>query len=426
MRKDKSPSPTRVAYLTGRYPAISHTFILREVQALRRLGTEVATFSIWRTDPAELLAQADRDEAASTTAVLPLRPLRLIAALAALGLRPRALSRLLREVRALSRPGWRGRVLAASWIVEAAILWRACRRAGIRHVHAQLDGTAPAVALLVAAIGCAIDGQGSWTWSFTVHGPAEFYDVVRERLAVKVRRATFVVAISDFARSQLLALVDEDQWEKIHVVHCGVDPSVFAPSSHRLRAVGANVLCVGRLTRIKGQAVLLEAVRLLRERGVPLHATIVGDGPKRADYERIARQQGLGDAVAFKGAIGQDAIRAEFAAADVFCLSSFAEGVPVVLMEAMAMGKPVVAPRIMGVAELVEEGVSGLLVAPGRPDLFADALEQLLGNADLRERLGQAGRARILDAFDAGREAARLQALFESYAARSAGPTPAA
>lgn len=408
----------RVAYLTGRYPAISHTFILREIEALRTHGVEVETFSIWRTDDVELLTQADRDACASTTALLPPRPLRVLVAVAAAIRRPRAVSEVVREAAALGQVGWRGRMLAGSWILEALLVWNACRRAGIRHVHAHLGGTAPAVALLVGTLGSAVDGAGSWTWSFTVHGPAELYDVVRERLAVKVRRATYVVAISDFARSQLLALVDEEHWSKVHVVHCGVDPDVFAPppaaASH---TDGLAILSVGRLTRIKGQAVLLEALRALRERGTRASLTIVGDGPKRADYERIAERLGVGDSVAFRGAVGQDTIRDEFAAADVFCLSSFAEGVPVVLMEAMAMGKPVVASRIMGIGELVEDGVSGRLVPPARPDLLAEALQQLADDAPLRERMGEAGRRTVTEYFDVAREATRLRELLGRYAA---------
>jgi colanic acid/amylovoran biosynthesis glycosyltransferase len=407
----------RVAYLIGRYPAISHTFILREIQTLRDLGVEVETFSIWRTDAAELLSQADRDEAARTTALLPPRPLQLLAALGAVALRARALRPLVREAAALSRPGWRSRLLAASWIVEALLVWHACRRGGIRHVHAHLGGTAPAVALLVAALGVAVDGEGAWSWSQTVHGSTEFYDVVRERLAVKVRRATFVAAISDFTRSQLLGLVDEEHWEKVHVVHCGVDPSVFTPAGERSHDDTLRVLCVGRLTRMKGIAILLEALRLLHDRGVRVQATIVGEGPKRADYERIAAEKGLDDAVTFTGAVGQDTIRAQFEAADVFCLPTFAEGVPVVLMEAMAMGKPVVATHIMGIPELVEDGVSGRLVSPARPDLLADALAQLAGDAPLRERMGKAGRRKVLAEFDVTRDAVRLHELLVRYAA---------
>jgi colanic acid/amylovoran biosynthesis glycosyltransferase len=166
----------RLAYLIGRYPAISHTFILREVQALRERGLDVHTFSIWRTDRSQLLAPEDREEAARTFSVLPRRPLRVVAAhAAALARSPAACLATLRMAVGLGVPGVRGRLLALSWYVEAITLWRAMARRRIRHVHAHLNGTAPAVALLIA--GFARATRERWTWSMTVHGPAEFYDV---------------------------------------------------------------------------------------------------------------------------------------------------------------------------------------------------------------------------------------------------------
>src|SRR3954453_22953105 len=166
----------RLAYLTGRYPEISHTFILGEVRALRDLGAEIETFSIWRTDESQLLSPADREEHGRTYALLPLRPLDAMRALLA-GLRgsPVAMgSTLVRAVK-LGRPGLRGRLLAASWFLEALILWDQMRRRDLRHVHVHINGTAPFVALLATGLGNATEPGGHWTWSLTVHGPSEFY-----------------------------------------------------------------------------------------------------------------------------------------------------------------------------------------------------------------------------------------------------------
>lgn len=411
----------RVAYLTGRYPTISHTFIVREVRALRALGVNTEAFAIWRSDRQQLTSEVDREEAARTTWLLPLRLRHGLRAVITLTFRPLAALAAIKEARALSRPGsgLRRHVLAVSWVLEAAIILSICRRTGSRHVHAHLSGTATAVAGLVAVLGCAADGEGTWTWSFTVHGPDEFYDVVRESLALKVLRATFVVAISDFARSQLMALVDEEAWSKIHVVHCGVDPALFAPVSRRVSPAGdrLRVLCVGRLTRIKGHGVLIEAARQLSGRGVPIEVTIVGDGAKREDYQQLVVDSGLDDVVRFTGALGQDVIRREFAVADVFCLTSFAEGVPVVLMEAMAMGIPVVASNVMGVPELVHDGVNGRLVAPGRPDLVAAAIEELAHDPAERRRLGAAGRQTVTRRYNVNVQAQLLKELYERFAA---------
>jgi colanic acid/amylovoran biosynthesis glycosyltransferase len=398
---------------------VSHTFILREVQGLRRLGLEVDAFSIWRTRRENLLAEADCAEHERTYAVLPPRPAALLSAHAAAAAAPVAYLACLVAALRLGAPGLRGKLLGLSWFVEAMVLWRECRRRGISHVHAHLNGTAPAVALLVARFGRrAAPRGGRFTWSLTVHGPTEFYDVQTERLAAKLHEADFVVAISDFAKSQLMVHLDERHWPKLEVVHCGVPVREFAvPERAPLEGRPARILTVGRLAPQKGQAVLIEAVALLRRSGREVELTIVGDGPKRAGLEERARELGVADRVRFAGAVGQDEIRRHYAAADVFCLSSFAEGVPVVLMEAMATGLPVVAPRIMGIGELVEDGVGGLLVRPARPDRLAAALERLLADPGLRARLGAGGRRRVEEEFEIDEVARELGAVFEERVA---------
>jgi colanic acid/amylovoran biosynthesis glycosyltransferase len=411
----------RVAYLIGRYPAISHTFILREVAALREQDVEVETVSVGRTPKEDLLSEADREEARRTSVLLPPSPIAtLLAHASALRHSAGAYTRALTLAFALSRPGLRGRLLGLSWFIEAMLLWRLCRRKRIRHVHAHLNGTAPAVALLTADFANAAGGDGRWTWSMTVHGPAEFYDVVGESLAAKVERASFIVCVSDFARSQLMALVDEHHWDKLHVVHCGVPARLFADSSSSHGTVSdgrpLRVLSVGRLTRIKGQTVLLAAASQLRERGWAIEVTVVGDGPTRAALEGVVRERGLSDSVRFTGAVGLDAMPAIYGTADVFCLSSFAEGVPVVLMEAMAAGLPVVASNVMGVGELVEHEVSGLLVRPGRSSAIATALEELAMAPEQRREMGGKGRAKVLADFNVQDSAEKLRVLFATVA----------
>jgi len=411
----------RLAYLTGRYPTISHTFILQEVRALRARGIEVDTFSIWRTDAAELVASADREEAARTFSVLPLRPLTVFSAHAiALARSPSGYLAALRLSLHLAVPGVRGRLLGVSWFVEAITLWQKMARRRVTHVHAHLNGTAPIVALVIAHFGRSTGLP--WTWSMTVHGPSEFYDVARERLPRKVREATFVVAISDFARSQLLGLVDVEHHAKIHVVHCGIDLAVFdaGPRSDPTAEAAdwpLHILSVSRLTRVKGHAVLLGAMAQLVDEGAQVRATFVGDGPTREALEDLAVELGVAGRVRFTGAVGHDVIRAHYAAADVFCLTSFAEGVPVVLMEAMAMGIPVVASQVMGVGELVEDGESGILLRPARPDLVADALRRLQASPELRRRMGAAGQAAVRGEFDVHDSARQLAQLFSAYTA---------
>jgi glycosyltransferase involved in cell wall biosynthesis len=248
----------------------------------------------------------------------------------------------------------------------------------------------------------------------TVHGSNEFYDVARERLAEKVAAARFVVCVSDFTRSQLMRTVAEEHWPKLRVVHCGVDPRVFDadPARHAAGEAGRlRVLVVARLVQGKGHALLLEAIAALARRGVDVHLDVVGDGPKHAALARIATRLGVTQLVTFRGSIGQDDIREEYRRSDVFCLPSFAEGVPVVLMEAMAMGLPVVASDIMGIPELVEDGVSGFLVRPGRADTLVDALAALAAEPALRAAMGASGRRRVLAAFNVDRSARELEGI---------------
>jgi glycosyltransferase involved in cell wall biosynthesis len=396
----------RTAYVVARYPAVSHTFVLREVLALRRRGIDVNTISIRRTEPEDLLSSVDRGEAARTFNVLPASAGAIAGAHVRTAARaPGAYLQTLALALRLSPPGVRGTLWQLFYFAEAMIVALHCQAEGVRHLHAHLANVAADVALLAAR-------YGGMTWSFTMHGPTEFYDVREHRLPEKTRDADLVFCISDFARSQLMGMVEPEYWNKLEIVHCGVDPGEFAPAPRSTRN-DVTVLCVGRLVSVKGQGVLLEA---LARTSNDVRAEFVGDGPERARLERRACELGLDERVTFHGAVGQDRIRDLYAAADVFCLPSFAEGVPVVLMEAMAMNIPVVTCGVMGIPELVEHNVSGLLVPPGRVEPLADALMQLAGDTALRRRLGEGGRAKVQREFTVDESAERLEDLFRRLA----------
>lgn len=403
----------RIAYICNRYPSVSTAFIHEEVEALRALGVDVHTFSVRRANMNELVSPAYQQAAATTHAVVPPRWVELLRAHArAITTRPIRYLSTLRLALHLSPPGLRGRLWQLFHFTEAMPVWDQCRGRELRHLHAHFVNAATDVALLVTHFG----GPG-WSWSLTLHGPAEFYDVSKVRLPEKVARARFVVCISDFARSQVMAQVDERHWKKLHVVHCGVDPDRFSPRQNGYPPNGPlRILHVGRLVDVKGQALLVEALALLAQRGVSAVTTIVGDGPRRDALERRVRELGIDQRVEFTGALGHHEVPDRYAAADAFCLSSFSEGVPVVLMEAMAMGVPVVATRVMGIPELVDHGVTGLLVAPTRADALADALALLADAPALRRELARAGREKVVREFNLGRSAQRLRDLFQEFA----------
>jgi glycosyltransferase involved in cell wall biosynthesis len=413
----------KIAYLCSEYPAISHTFVLREVEALRRLGAAIVTFSIRRTHPDRLLSPADRAAAQTTVAILPPSWPRLLRAHLGLTLRaPSAYLSSLALALRLAPPGLRGRLWQVFYFAEATMLWDECRRRGIRHIHVHLANAAADLALIATHLGNAVEPEQPFSWSFTMHGPTEFADVRHYRLAEKLRDARFVVCISDFARSQLMALSEPETWDRLDVVHVGIPVDQFTRSSAPAApARPPTILYIGRLVPEKGQAVLLEATALLASRGHVVDVTLAGEGELRLDLERRAERLGIAPQVSFLGAVGQDQLQKLYETASIFCLPSFAEGVPVVLMEAMAMGLPVVSTRITGIPELVEDGVGGLLVAPGRPDELADRLESLLTDPALRRELGIRGREAVLREFDAERSATQL---YELFSERLLGPAP--
>jgi glycosyltransferase involved in cell wall biosynthesis len=421
---DRSPSLgsvdlVRIAYVSSRYPAVSHTFIQREVAALRALGIHVDTVAIRRASAGEVLSEADRAEARSTYAILPVAPRHLARShLGALLRYPRAYAATLTRALTLAPAGLRGRLWQMFYFAEAVLLWDRCRRRRVGHLHAHLANVGSDVALLAAALGAAA-GRGPRSWSMTMHGSTEFYDVSAHRLPEKVADAAFVACVSDFTRSQLMLVADPQHWAKLELVRCGVDPSAFAAVQRDGDRAPLRVLAVSRLVPGKGFALLLDALAQVVGDGHDLALDVVGEGPAGDALRARAARLGVAERVRWLGAVGQDEIRRHYARADAFCLPSFAEGVPVVLMEAMAVQLPVVATRIAGIPELVTDEISGLLVTPARVDELAGALSRLAASPQLRERLGRAGREAVLAGYDADRWARRLAELFERHAPHS-------
>jgi glycosyltransferase involved in cell wall biosynthesis len=399
----------KVGYLSSRYPAVSHTFIVREVAALRAVGVDVRTMSVHRAHPDHLLTDQERVADRETFAILPIPPGRLIKShLRSFASSPiRYLACLGRTLRN-GAPGVRGRLWQVFYFAEAIVLHEYCEREGIRHLHAQFADVATDVAQAVATRG----GRG-WSWSLALHGPVEFLDVQRNRLPQKVADAVVVRTISHFGRSQVLALLDEEKWQKVHMVRVGVDLSKYPAAVQPPPDGSLQILCVGRLIALKGQSLLIQAALELDQQGIGVRVTFVGDGPRRAALTRQAKKLGLADRVEFLGAVGQDELPRLYAAAHVFCLPSLAEGLPVVLMEAMATERPVVTSAIMGIGELVTDQINGRLVPPGSlPDLV-DALAALAADPSARKRMGQAGRRKVVEEYDVRRSAEQLRLMFD-------------
>lgn len=392
-------------YLISEYPAVSHTFIQREIEGLRHHGVDVRPYSIREPAPSGLTGAVEQQEHARTFYIFPKlkSPLALLAAHARLLTRApgrylKALSLALRV-----RPaGVKALVYHLAYFAEAGVLAARMQRDGVGHLHVHFANAGCTVGMLAAEI-C------DMPFSFTMHGPTEFFDVHRLGLAEKLKRAVFVACISHFCRSQLMLFSDRADWDKFHIIRCALDSDNYDAESPK---EPHNLLFVGRMAGVKGVPLLLESLAALRGGFPQLTATLVGDGPEQTALVAQAAALGLGDIVRFTGSQTQQEVAGHMARADLFVLASFAEGLPVVLMEALASATPVLTTRIAGVAELVEDGVHGRLVSPGDQEGLTAALRALLEDDAGRRTMGQAGPAKIATEFDTRTEAGKLKALF--------------
>lgn len=389
----------KLAYLVNTYPRASHSFIRREILALERRGHTVLRLAM-RSDRGALTEATDIAEDGRTAHLLEMGAGRLC--VCALGWMARHPGGALRALRLALACGGRAeggaRLRHLIYWIEAAEVARRCQAAGVAHLHAHF-GTNPATVAMLAA------EMGGPRWSFTVHGPEEFDAPVALSLGEKIARAGFVVAISSFGRSQLCRWVDTGHWDKIAVVHCGIEPERFAPVP---RPEGTHLVAIGRFAPQKGFALLIAA--LAQVPGVRL--SLVGDGELRGQITAAVAAHGLQDRVAFLGWQDEAGVARALADATALVVPSFAEGLPVVIMEAMAMGRPVIATAIAGVPELVTPE-TGWLVPAGDAGALAGAITALAATPPARlAEMGAAARARVLQRHDIDREAARLAALF--------------
>ena len=392
----------KIAYLINQYPAVSHSFIRREIKALEDEGIEIFRFSI--RSPAELVDRADLLELEKTKFVLGVGIVGLL-----LGLLRTAITRPKRFVAAFLlaiKIGWlkdRGILVHFAYLAEACVLLGWVKDAEIEHIHAHFAFNPTAVAMLCRVLG------GS-PYSFTVHGPESIDRAVVLSLEEKIKRASFVVAISEYCRSQLYRWCDRSYWSKIQIVHCGLDKPFF--ERHTPVPETNQLVCVGRLNEQKGHLILLEAARQLARTGIDFKLVLVGDGELRSQIETSIAQFNLQDRVTITGWADSDRVRQHLIDSRAMLLASFAEGLPVVIMEALALGRPVVSTYIAGIPELVEAN-SGWLVPSGSPEALAQAMRQVLQfPPDVLTQMGQAGAEKVALQHDVAIEARKLASLF--------------
>lgn len=394
-----------IAYLHSVYARAGDTFIRAEVLQLRSFGHTVHTFSIREPSESELISKEIRDEYARTDYILKHGFLRLLANAVLEGLyAPR---KALLAITLATRCGWpgiKGRLWPYAYFLEACYLSRQMRKKRVEHLHDHNGQGCAFVAMLASEIS-------GVPYSLTIHGPGEFDRPTLLSIAEKVRRSRFTIAISEYGRSQILRWIAQEDWIKVHVVRCGVSIDSHHHTSNILDS--RRLVCVGRLSTEKGHHVLIEAIARLKMESA-FKVIIIGDGPMRSAIEARTNALNVQDRVSFSGWMSSEEVHQEISRSCAMVLPSFSEGLPVVFMEAYALGRPVIATSIAGIPELVEHGISGWIVPAGSVDALASAIRDVLSTAPERlSIMGRAGTARVRKYHDQRIEARKLQALIE-------------
>lgn len=400
----------KVSYFINQYPKVSHSFIRREILALERQGFDVQRIALRGWD-GELVDEEDLRERKHTQYVLQqgIMPL-LMATMRMLVANP---ARFLTGLKLAMKMGWKAeRALPYHliYLAEACRILPWLREHDTRHIHAHFGTNSAEVVMLAQALG-------GPAFSFTVHGPEEFDKPQFLGLGEKIRRSAFVVAISSFGRSQLFRWVEHAYWHKVKVVHCGLEPDF-----HRVEMTvipeNPRLVCVGRLCEQKGQLLLLQAVKNLVDKDIDIDLVLAGDGEMRPEIEQFLLKYNLTSRVRITGWISSNQVRDEVIASRALVLPSFAEGLPVVIMESMSLCRPVLTTYVAGIPELVQHGKNGLLFEAGSVEALSDAIELILSEpTSTLQQMGEAARERVLQRHDIDVEASKLAALFRGVEA---------
>ncbi len=395
-----------IAYILNSYPQPSHSFIRREIRALEADGHTVTRLAM-RAGDTPLVDVQDVEEAAATQYVLRAGAVGLLRAVFQTGVSsPKRFISSLQLALHCGRKSEVGILKHLIYLVEAAYVTRVCAAADVTHAHAHFGTNAATVAMLGHALG-------GPEYSFTVHGPEE-YDAPRAlSLDEKVARSKFTVAITSYGRSQLSRWAGPNHWDKIKVVHCGIEPAHF-PAPLPLPQGGPRFVAIGRFVEQKGQLLALEALATLIKTHPDAHLTLIGDGEMRPQIEERITTLGIGDHITLTGWVDENRILTELQNAHALLMPSFAEGLPMVIMEAMAAGRLVIATYIAGTPELVVPGETGWMVPAGDAAALAGAMAELAQTpAATKEQMAQAGRERVLARHDVAVEAVKLAAFIE-------------
>lgn len=394
----------KVVYLLHRFPLLTDTFIRREIRNLQTIGTEIEVISVWRPNGKETTSDLLGDWSRDVTFLLP----RSIASILCSCLRvafssPRRFVAALRLGFATSRPGFRGMIYQLFYVGEAVLAAEAIKQRNVDHIHNHFGDHSGIVTMLASTLT-------NIPYSISFHGPHIFFDAANAAINEKVQRASFSRCISYFCCSQLIVLCGGSGVPSLKIVHCGLDLRKYHFRTPREEV--RNLFCVARLAPEKGIEFLIQALGLLFNKGYIVNLRVAGDGPSKTSLEDSARALGIDDHVCFLGNLSEQEVARELSMSDLFILPSLAEGTPVSIMEAMAVGLPVIATNIAGTSELVEGGKTGLLVRPADPQAIAEAVITMTQDGEFRRRAAELGRAKVENEFDITKECARLSEYF--------------
>ena len=387
----------RIACFVSEYPAPSHTFIRREVDALRRRGIEVRTFSVRKPTPDRVLSSRDEQDVQETSYILPPQIKAMVRANARnFARRPLRYLRTLKDAFTHRVPGARAQLWALFYFQEAMLLAEALEEQEVEHLHNHFANAA-------AIVGYLTTRYLDMDWSLTLHGISCFDYPSGLILAEKIAHAKFVACVTHFGRAQAYRAVDPSEWPKLFISRCGVDTSRLPQPVQKSTNRQLRFLTVGRIAPEKGHFGLIDAFADAVEQGMEAELRLVGDGPGMQAVQERVSARGIEARVSLPGRLAEDDVLAEMNQADIFVMTSFMEGLPVVLMEALALELPAIAPSVAGIPELIVHQETGLTFPPGH---WAELTRQMIlmaSDPELRKKLAHQGRARVLEEFDVDR-----------------------
>lgn len=396
----------RIAYFTSYYPRASDTFIRSEVKELRLMGFEVFTFSVRKPDQSHLVSNDILEEYKSTHYLLDSYISLFASFFHTLIRHPLKFLQTLPLCFQSCSPGLKAQIWQLAYLIEASYLARMLKKNKIDHIHNHIGEASATVAMLASKLS-------GIPFSQTIHGPGIFYHPQRWALSEKINHSAFTRCISQYCRSQCMAFSQSPDWKKLHVVHCGIDKAFI---STPLLPISKNpkLLVIGRLEAIKGHHMLLDAATKLLSDNVPFELVFIGDGPLRSEMEQIINERKLQKYVKLLGWVGTSEVKREIESSKALVSASFNEGLPIVLMEALALGRPVISPCISGIPELVINDINGYLYPVGSLSDLTEVIKKVL-NSEVKvlEEMGKRGAQKVNTEFNIEIEMKKLATLFE-------------